>query len=91
MLNNLTVLLLTYRRAKASQTGIPRYPQGLDSFGGALLYVDDGKDSYNHVREWWNIQGTNETTPRDDLFARLNLDDSAATPGATRIGVGPRA
>ena len=78
VLNNLTVLLLTYEGQKPLK---PEYHDILKDWihsGGALLYVDDGKDSYNHVREWWNIQGTKEKTPRDDLFARLNLDDSAA-------------
>lgn len=87
VLDNIKILLLTYEGQKPLK---PEYHDILKKWihsGGALLYVDDGKDPYNHVREWWNDQGANKTTPRDDLFARLNLDVAAAhTP--VQLGAG---
>jgi hypothetical protein len=44
--------------------------------GGALVMVDDDKDPYNHVREWWNDQGANPRTPRQHLFSVMGLQDA---------------
>ena len=81
------VLLLTYEGQKPLK---PEYHDALAEWvrgGGALLFVDDGKDPYNHVQEWWNAQGTTEALPQDDLFARLGVDASAkAAPQAVGKG-----
>jgi len=72
-------LLLTYEGQKPLR---PEYHQRLNEWirsGGRLLYVGDGSDPYDHVREWWNDQGGNNAGPADDLFARLGVSDAAAS------------
>ena len=44
--------------------------------GGVLLMVDDDRDPYNHVREWWNDNGRNGSLPRQHLFGALGLTDA---------------
>jgi len=87
VLNTIKVLLLTYDGQKPLK---PEYHDVLNDWvrsGGLLLYVDDGKDPYNHVREWWNKQGTQKTTPGEHLFARLGIGNKATT-APVRIGEG---
>ncbi len=77
VLDGVRVLLMTYEGQKPLKA---EYHAALDAWvrgGGALLFVDDGKDPYNHVREWWNDQGANNATPQDDLFARLGVAEGA--------------
>jgi len=45
--------------------------------GGGLIYIGDGTDLYDHVREWWNNQGATEAKPQDDLFAQLGIGRTA--------------
>lgn len=77
VLKNTKVLLLSYEGQKPLK---PEYHVIISDWvrsGGCLLFVDDGKDPYNHVREWWNDQGRNTGTPQADLFSRLNSTDEA--------------
>ena len=58
--------------------------------GGALAVIDDDRDPYHRVREWWN-QGDYAgaaafATPRHHLFDRLGLDRNAE--GTFRVGDG---
>ncbi len=71
------VLLLTYEGQKPLRR---EYHEALDRWvrgGGCLLFVDDGADPYNHVREWWNDQGKNDAKPFDDLAKMLGITDAA--------------
>jgi hypothetical protein len=43
--------------------------------GGVLVMVDDDKDPYNRVREWWNDDGRTQRIPRQHLFEQLGLDE----------------
>ena len=46
--------------------------------GGVLVVCDDDADPYNKVHEWWNSNGLNYTTPRQDLFERLGIQPEMA-------------
>lgn len=73
------VLLLTYEGQKPLK---PAYHDALTQWvkdGGGLIVVDDGRDPYNHVREWWNDQGKTDATPLDDLYVRLGATPEAQT------------
>lgn len=79
-------LLLTYEGMK------PPKPEMHDAIakwvndGGALVVVDDDKDPFHAVREWWNEGDTKYATPRHHLFDKLGVGRGAT--GATRVGKG---
>ena len=85
-LSNYRMLLLTYEGQK------PPRPQLHDALaewvkaGGTLVVVDDDKDPYNGVREWWNSGDLHDATPRLDLFRRLGLP--ASPQGSQHVGKG---
>jgi hypothetical protein len=57
--------------------------------GGVLVMVDDDKDPYNRVREWWNDDGKNDHIPRQHLFDALGVkDDDFAKDPARMFAVG---
>ncbi|HPO14904.1 MAG TPA: hypothetical protein PLI09_15790 [Candidatus Hydrogenedentes bacterium] len=85
------VILLTYEGQKPLT---PEYHEALAAWvknGGALIYIGDESDPYNHVREWWNNQGQNTAMPQADLFMRLGItraaysEPEAAGKGFVRI------
>ncbi|HQL77556.1 MAG TPA: hypothetical protein PLU91_05100 [Verrucomicrobiota bacterium] len=74
-LEGFRVLLLSYHGMKPL---IPEVHPALAAWvrrGGVLVMCDDDKDPYNAVREWWNSDGRQFRTPREDLFAKLGLSD----------------
>ena len=81
VLNGIKVLVMSYEGQKPLKA---EYHVVLDDWvrsGGALLFVDDGQDPYNHVREWWNDHGEIEATPQDHLFSRFGVTAEAwSTP-----------
>ena len=77
VLNNIKVLLLTYEGQKPLKSEYHEVLADWVHAGGCLLFVDDGKDPYNRVREWWNDNGKNRKKPQDDLFTRLAIGDAA--------------
>jgi hypothetical protein len=54
--------------------------------GGALLVIDDDKDPFNVVQEWWNTAPLAYKTPREHLFEQLGLRADAR--GSNRVGSG---
>lgn len=68
------ILLLTYEHQKPLK---PAYHDALADWvrsGGRLLFVDDGKDPYHAVREWWNDQGATTSKAVDHLLRSLGVD-----------------
>jgi hypothetical protein len=56
--------------------------------GGVLIFCDQDADPYLKVREWWNSDGKNYTTPREHLFELLGVDKSVTTNTFQQIGKG---
>ncbi|MHB1793846.1 MAG: hypothetical protein ACYCPO_02660 [Acidobacteriaceae bacterium] len=80
------ILLLTYDGQKPPS---PKFHTALAAWvraGGALIVVDDDKDPYNHVKEWWNSDGDQLDSPRDRLFQALGLAPDAK--GLHAVGKG---
>ena len=80
------VLLVTYEGMK------PPKPEMHDALaqwvkdGGALIVVDNDKDPFNSVREWWNTGDLKLATPRYDLFDKLGVPRDKV--GETKVGKG---
>jgi len=85
-LDRYKVLLLTYEGQKPPT---PAFHLALADWvraGGALVVIDDDRDPYNSVREWWNTAPLKDATPREDLFEKLGL--AADARGLSRVGKG---
>jgi hypothetical protein len=54
--------------------------------GGALVVIDDDRDPYNGVREWWNSSPLSYANPRQHLFGKLGLP--LDLDGMRRVGRG---
>lgn len=69
------VLLVSYEGQKPLSADVHLALATWVKRGGVLVVVDDDKDPYNHVREWWNNDGKNNRIPRQHLFDALGLHD----------------
>jgi hypothetical protein len=80
------LLLLTYEGQKPPT---PEFHKALAQWvrnGGALVVIDDDRDPYCAVREWWNTAPMAYKTPRQHLFEELGMARDAA--GLERVGRG---
>ena len=80
------VLVLTYEGQKPLTS---RYHELLASWvkaGGALVVIDDDKDPYHAVSEWWNGKSHHYKTPRVHLFQQLGV--AADAVGVHRVEKG---
>lgn len=80
------VLLLSYEGQKPPK---PEYHDAIAKWvndGGALIVVDNDKDPYNAVREWWNTGDNKFATPRHHLFDKLGVPHDKT--GLTKVGKG---
>ncbi len=83
------VLLLSYQGQKPLSADVHPAVAEWVRKGGVLVLVDDDKDPYNRVREWWNEDGKNDRTPRQHLFETLGAKDEAfAKDGTVAVGQG---
>jgi len=73
-LDNFRVLLLSYHGQKPQSPEVHAPLADWVRRGGVLVVVDDDKDPFNSVREWWNQNGLKYSTPREHLFEQLGLD-----------------
>ncbi len=92
-LNDQRVLLLSYQGQKPLSADVHPALAGWVRNGGVLVVVDDDKDPYNRVREWWNNDGMSERIPRQHLFAALGLSEgqfstNALAPSFVSVGQG---
>ncbi len=85
-LSRYRVLLLSYEGQKPPRPDLHAALARWVNDGGALVVVDDDKDPFNAVREWWNTGENHFATPRQHLFRTLGLD--ATSKGLTRVGRG---
>jgi hypothetical protein len=85
-LANYRMLLLSYEGQKPPRPELHNALVGWVKGGGTLVVVDNDKDPYNGVREWWNTGDMHDASPRLDLFRRLGLP--AAPDGPQHVGKG---
>ena len=72
-LDRYKTLLLTYEGQKPPK---PDFHESLAAWvkaGGALVVIDDDRDPFNKVREWWNTGAMHFATPRQHLFDKLGI------------------
>jgi len=67
------VLLMSYEGMKPLTPDVHKPIADWVRSGGTLVFVDDDRDPYNRVPEWWNSDGRHFDTPRQDLFRLLGL------------------
>jgi hypothetical protein len=79
-------LLLSYEGQKPPSPDFHDTLAGWVRDGGALVVIDDDRDPFNTVREWWNTGQMHYATPRQHLFDKLGLDPEAT--GEHRVGKG---
>ena len=72
-LDGFRLLLLSYHGQKPLSPEVHAPLAQWVKRGGALVVVDDDTDPYNRVREWWNSDGREYTTPREHLFEQLGV------------------
>ena len=81
------MLLLTYEGQKPPT---PEFHRALAEWvrraGGVLVVMDDDKDPFHAVREWWNTGAMKYATPREHLFEALGIP--AGATGLHRVGKG---
>lgn len=85
-LDRYKLLMLTYQGQKPPD---PKFHDVLARWvnaGGALVVIDDDKDPFNSVREWWNEGKEKYKSPREHLFKLLGLP--ADEQGLHRVGRG---
>jgi hypothetical protein len=83
------VLMLTYQGQKPMSAEVhPPLAEWIRR-GGVLVIIDDDKDPYNRVLEWWNADGKSDRIPRQHLFETLGVkDNDFAKAPEQRIAVG---
>lgn len=80
------VLLLSYEGQKPPKPDLHAALKKWVNAGGTLIVVDNDKDPFNTVREWWNTGENHFKAPRHHLFKSLGLSPDAT--GLTRVGKG---
>ncbi len=79
------VLLLTYEGMKPPSAELHKHLAEWVRAGGVLVFVDDGADPYNSVKEWWNSDGLSYAAPSVHLLEQLGVEDRE---GLQRVGKG---
>jgi hypothetical protein len=86
-LRNLRCLLLSYQGQKPLTPDVHAALADWVRHGGILVIVDDDRDPFCQVREWWNTHGQSWPTPRHHLLQQLGIPTTAA-PGLYPVGRG---
>jgi hypothetical protein len=82
------VLVMTYEGMKPMDAPVNQAIADWVKAGGALVFIDDDHDPYNHVKSWWNQTGADaHRTPREALFTTMGLSHDAK-PGSFAVGRG---
>ena len=67
------VLLMTYANMKPLESEAHSHIADWVKKGGVLIYSGTDNDPFQNVREWWNTNGHNYTTPSAHLFEQMGL------------------
>lgn len=87
-LSHFRVLFLSYDGQKPLTPAVHRPLAQWVQAGGVLVFCDSDSDPYLQVRDWWNSDGKNYSTPRKDLFEQLGLKNDVAADQFHRLGKG---
>ena len=87
-LNSFKILLLSYDGQKPLSPNVHAPLVDWVKRGGVLIFCDADADPYLKVRDWWNSDGKNYTTPREHLFDQLGLNAAVKANEFTAIGKG---
>ena len=83
------VLLLSYQGQKPLTADVHQALASWVKKGGVLIMLDDDKDPYNRVREWWNEDGKTARIPRQHLFEALGIKNDKFPPApGSMVSVG---
>jgi len=82
------VLMLTYQGMKPLTADVHTKIAEWVKLGGSLIFCDDDSDAFNTVKEWWNSDGMQFSTPREHLFARLGFSQAHSDETAWSFGKG---
>lgn len=85
-LDKYKLLLLTYEGQKPPSPAFHDVLARWVRAGGALVVVDNDRDPYNAVHEWWNTAPNSYRTPRQHLFQVLGIPEDAV--GQYKVGSG---
>lgn len=77
-LKNTKVLLMTYSNMKPLSPDSHGYIAEWVKNGGVLVYCGRDDDPFQTVREWWNTEGKNYSSPSNHLFEQMNIAVSPA-------------
>jgi len=72
-LDGLKVILMSYEGMKPLMPDVHDALAAWVKRGGTLVFVDDDRDPFNKVRDWWNTGGMRYAAPRSHLFDKLGL------------------
>ena len=78
------MLFLTYEGMKPPKPSLHDALAKWVKAGGVLVFVDDDRDPYNAVKEWWNTQPNAYKFPREHLFELLGINSE----GMHKVGKG---
>jgi hypothetical protein len=87
-LDNLRVLFLSYDGQKPLSPEVHAPLAKWVKNGGVLVFCDNDADPYLQVRDWWNSDGKNYSTPRKHLFEQLGLKDDLTADEFHSVGKG---
>lgn len=87
-LKSFRVLLLSYDGQKPLSPEVHAPLADWVKQGGQLVVCDADADPYLKVRDWWNSDGRNYTTPREHLFEQLGLKATVAAKEVQAVGKG---
>jgi hypothetical protein len=87
-LDGFRVLLLSYDGQKPLSPEVDASVAEWVKGGGVLIFCDADADPYLKVREWWNSNGNDYSTPRQHLFGLLGMNNPVAVGEFNAIGKG---
>jgi hypothetical protein len=85
-LDSLKVIVMSYEGMKPMSEVVHVAIATWVRRGGSLVFVDDDRDNFNGVREWWNSNGLHCHSPRENLFEKLGLN--GFTGGKAKVAKG---
>ncbi len=87
-LDSIHLLFLSYRALKPQRPEFHAILAEWVKAGHVLIYIDDLKDPFNKIHEWWNTPPFNYDSPAQHLFELLGLDQNPLFDDVYFVGRG---